>query len=222
MPWHVVTHMRTADTFASLALEEVRIVLAPHEASRVLVYRVISRHIAKIWHSQEARHIGIVHKQLVAKAVYLEGIDVAILRMVVDSIFLECRLHLVGQIRAALCCRRVIVHLGEDVGSLAQTTHRHEVGRHEEEICRGIVGRTEIAGNEAARFHGRSPSVAADSVELTLCDALEMIGSASVFLLLLHEHTQYVVDSLFPYIAKDGSVASLLPIGVGQAYGIAE
>ena len=45
-PRHVVANVRTADALASLAAEEVGVVVAPDEAARVLIYGVVHVHIA--------------------------------------------------------------------------------------------------------------------------------------------------------------------------------
>ena len=67
--------MRATDAFASLAVEEVGVVRAPDEATCVLVDGVVDCDIAEIGHGQQTGHVGIVHKQMVAEAIDLVGIE---------------------------------------------------------------------------------------------------------------------------------------------------
>ena len=80
--------MRTSDTFPGTAFEEVRIVFAPYKLAGILINRISHFDVAQIRQSDEARHVGIVHQQLIAEAVYLESINLTVFRMVADSIFL--------------------------------------------------------------------------------------------------------------------------------------
>ena len=135
--------MRTADSLAGLAFEEIRIVLAPDEPAGVLVDRIVNVNISEIGHRQKARHVGIVHHQLVAETVHLKGEDLAVLRVVHDGIFIESFLHFGGEVEAFLREFLVVVDLGEDLGGLAQRGDSEEVGRNQEFEHRGVVGRTE-------------------------------------------------------------------------------
>ena len=186
-PGHVVAHVWAADTFAGLTPEEVGIVLAPYKAARVLVDGVVDVYIAQIGHGQQAGHIGIVHEQLVAEAVYLKGIDLAVLGMVVYGVFLQGFLHLVGQIGALLGQVCTLVDGGQYLGSLVECGHGHEVGRDEEEESSGIVGWTEDRGYQSHGFDRCSPAGIADSVELAVGDAQKLVRTGAIFALLLAE-----------------------------------
>ena len=142
-PNHVVSHVRTTDAFACCTLEEVRIAVAPYKSASVLIDRVVDVHIAQVGHGEEAWHIGIVHKEMIAESVYLERIDGTELRMVVSGIFLQGCLYFVGQVQALLSRVAVLVYGIENLGCLAEGSHRKEVRWHEELKGSGIVRRAE-------------------------------------------------------------------------------
>lgn len=96
-PDHVVTDMRSPDTFARRTPEEVGIRLAPNETTRISVDRVLHVHIAQVGHRKQARNVRVVHQKAVPVAVHLEGVDPAEVRVVVRGVFLKGRLHLVGK-----------------------------------------------------------------------------------------------------------------------------
>ena len=146
-PRHVVTDVWTTDTFASLATEEARIVLTPNETAGVLVDRVVHRNITHIAHTQERRYVGIVHQELVAETIYLVSIDLAILRMVVDSILLQSSMYLIGKTAAILrnlqgciflCCI-LLCHVLQYLCSLVHGRNCHEVGWNQEWKDGGII-----------------------------------------------------------------------------------
>ena len=118
-PHHVVSDVRAAYTLAGLPLEEVGVVFAPHESAGVLVDGVVHVDIAEVGHGQQAGYIGIVHEQLVAEAVDLEGVDLAIFRVVVHGILLQSGLHLLGQCGALLSQGFVVIDRAQNFGSLS-------------------------------------------------------------------------------------------------------
>ena len=112
--------MRSANTFACLALEEVRIVLAPHELTGILINRIIHIHIAQIRHRKQTRHIGIVHQEVIAETVYLECINLTVFRVIVYRIFLQCCLYFLCQVFTFLSQSSLLIHLLKDFSSFAQ------------------------------------------------------------------------------------------------------
>ena len=229
-PRHVVAYVGSAYALARLATEEAGIVVAPHEASRVLVDGVGGVHIAHVAHAEERRHVGVVHEELVAEAVDLIGVDLAILGVVVDGVGLQRRLHLGRQVAALPCARAQGVGLGavgllgamaQDLGGLVHGRHRHEVGRHEERQDGGVVGRPEHGGDEAHGLHGRPIAIPPHGVEGAVGHACEMVSLACGLALLLVEGGEDVADGVEPVVGKHGVVARDLPIVVGQTDGIA-
>ena len=215
--------MGTSDALTGLPAEEVGIGIAEHEAAGVLIDGVTGIDIAQIGHRQERGHVGIVHQVMIAESVALVGIDLAVLGMIVDGVLPESRLHLVGQGPAVGGQLRVVVHLGQDVGSLAQGGDSKEVGRHEEEEHRGIVAGTEGRGDESTGAHRVTVAVMAHGVILYGCGALEAIGSVSVLTLLLAEGLQHGLDGIDPQVGlEDGVVARHEPVLISQADGIAK
>ena len=142
--------------------------------------------------------------------------------MVDYGVLFQCRTHLVGKRRAVVGKRRVGVHLTQNLSRLAQRANRHEVGRHEEEERRGVVGRAEDRSDESAGLHGVAPAVVADRVELVLRLALEAVRAETLLALLFAEYAQDVAHRLQPLVAEHRSVARHLPVVVGEAYRVAE
>ena len=52
-PYHVEAHMGTAYTFACHSAEEIGIIVTENKASRITIYGVLGRYIAKICHSKK-------------------------------------------------------------------------------------------------------------------------------------------------------------------------
>ena len=89
--------MRAANAFAGLTLEEIGVGAAPDKTAGVLVNGIRCHGRNQIAQREEGGRIGIVHHVGVAKAVHLEGIDVAKFRVLHHGILLQGRLHLIGQ-----------------------------------------------------------------------------------------------------------------------------
>ena len=222
-PSVAVADVRTADALASLATEEVGIVLAPHEAARVQIDGVVHRHVAEVAHRQERRHVGIVHQQLVAEAIDLESVNRTVFRMLVHGILFQCRFHLIGQCRAFRCEVDALIHFREDFSRFAQARNRHKIGRNEEEEGRGIVARTEHRRDESDGLHGIAPTVVLGGVGSAFGATLETIRTQiSVLALLFAEGCQDVVDGFNPEFVENRGVARHEPILIGQSQRIAE
>ena len=112
--------MRSADTFACLAFEEVRIVFAPHEFTGILIDRIVYIYITQIRHGKQARYIGIIHQEVISEAVYLKSIDFTIFRVVVYRIFLQCCLYFLCQVFAFLSQSSLLIYLIKYFGCFAQ------------------------------------------------------------------------------------------------------
>src|SRR3712207_4824877 len=87
-PRHVESHVGAAYSLARLAAEEVRVVLAPHETAGVLIDGGVDVDVAKVSHGQQAGHVGVVHDELIAEAIYLKGVYGAIFGVMVHGVFL--------------------------------------------------------------------------------------------------------------------------------------
>ena len=88
--------MRSADTLAGFAAEEIGIAVAPHKTAGILINGVIDIYISQIGHGKQAGHIGIVHQQMIAETINLESINGTEFRMVVGCIAFQSHLHLIG------------------------------------------------------------------------------------------------------------------------------
>ena len=141
--------------------------------------------------------------------------------MVVDGIFAQGGLDLVGQGPAFRGLGGLPVDFLQDLGGLAQGSDCEEVGGHEELEDRGVVGGTEGGGDQAHRLDRVAQAVAGLGVELAVGHAREAVGAVSFLALLLLEHAQDVVHRGGPGRVEDAGVARLLPVGVGEADGIA-
>ena len=183
----VVADVRTADSLAGLAFEEIRIVLAPDEPAGVLVDRIVDVNVTEVGHRQKARHVGVIHHQLVAETVHLEGEDLAVFRVVHYGIFIKGFLHFGGEVEAFLRKFLVVVDLGEDLGCLAQRGDCEEVGRNQKLKHRGVVGWTESRCDKAYRLDRVAAAVVGLGVELAVCLSGEPVRTRAILALLLLE-----------------------------------
>ena len=119
--------MRASDAFACGSAMEIRIGFAPDELSGILIYRIVCRNISEVAHRKKRRHVGVVHEELTAEAVHLIGIDLSIFRVLIYCMLLKCLLDLRREVKALFGEFAVIVYLAEDLGSLAERGHGHEV-----------------------------------------------------------------------------------------------
>ena len=117
-PDHLHADMGSSDTLSGSSAPEIGIFRAPHEPPGVFVNRVRALHVAQIGHGQERGHIGVVHKLRAAETIDLEGVDFSELRMLHDSVLLQCPGHLVGQRRALGGKLPLAVHRRQDLGGL--------------------------------------------------------------------------------------------------------
>ena len=212
----VVADVWTTDSLAGLAFEEIRVVLAPDEPAGVLVDRIVDVNVTEIGHRKKARHIGVVHHQLVAETIHLEGEDLAVLRVVHDGIFIKGFFHFGGEVEAFLRKFLVVVDLGEDLGCLAQRGDCEEVGRNQKLKHRGVVGRTESRCDKAYRLHRVASSVVGLGVELAVCLSGEPVRSRAILALLLLESLEGGLDGIQPSLSEDGIVTGHLPVLVGE------
>ena len=60
-PYHIITNVRTSDTFTGFTFKKVRVAATPHKAACILIDRIVYVHITQIRHSKKAGYIGIVH-----------------------------------------------------------------------------------------------------------------------------------------------------------------
>ena len=221
-PSHVVAYMRATNAFAVLAFEEVRIVLAPHKAAGVLVDGVVDVDITEVRHSEQRRNVGIVHEEMVAEAVNLVSVDLAILGVVDNSIFLQSGRHLVGEGCTLGCCGGVVVYLGQDLSGLTQRRDSHEVGWHKEQERGSIVRGTEHRGDKTYGIHRVAIARVADGVELTVGLAKEGVRTLVLLALLFVEGFENLLHSLLPFGTKHRGVARYLPVVEGETDGIAQ
>lgn len=212
----VVADVRTADSLAGLAFEEIRIVLAPDEPAGVLVDRIVDVNVTEVGHRQKARHVGVIHHQLVAETVHLEGEDLAVFRVVHYGIFIKGFLHFGGEVEAFLRKFLVVVDLGEDLGCLAQRGDCEEVGRNQKLKHRGVVGWTESRCDKAYRLHRVAASVVGLGVELAVGLSGEPVRSRAILALLLLESLEGGLDGIQPSLSEDGIVAGHFPVLVGE------
>ena len=124
--------MRSANSFAGFAFEKIGIVVAPHEAAGVLIDGVVEADISEIGHGQQAGHVGVVHKELVAETIHFVGVYLTVFGVVVDGVFHQGIVYLISQVVALLGEGRLMIDGSEHVGHLLQCGHGHEIGRHEE------------------------------------------------------------------------------------------
>ena len=213
--------MGAADAFGRFPAEEPGIVFAPDEAAGVLIDRILRIDVAQIRHGQQTGHVGVVHHQFVAEAVDFKSIDRPVLGMFHRRIFVQGFLHLVGQGAAFAGQGFLAIDGFEDLGRLAQRSHREEVGGDQEEEGRGIVGRPEGRGDEPHRTDGVAPSVPGLGVGRDVRIALELVGSAPFLALLLPERGEYLAHGFEPSVAEDRGIARGFPIMIGQPDGIA-
>ena len=229
-PRHVVTDVWTTDTFASLATEEARIVLTPNETAGVLVDRIVHRNITHISHTQKRRNVGVVHQELVAETIYLVSIDLAILRMVVDSILLQSSMYLIGKTAAILrnlqgcifLCSILLCHVLQNLCCLVHGRNCHEVGWNQEWKDGGIIRRTEHRCNQSYWFYRSTEAVPTDGIEGTVRNTGKVISLGCHLALLLVEGLQDILDSLHPYFAENRVIACYLPVLVSQTDRVAE
>ena len=158
----------------------------------------------------------------VAVSVHLEGVDLAEFGMVVGGVFLQGRLHLVGQRPALGGHLRPAVHLRENLGGLAQRRHGEEIRRHEEQEGRRIVRRTEHRSDQPHGIHRIAVADVAHRVELAVRDAQEGIGSHALLALLLAERPEDILHGREPVFVENRRVASPFPVFIGQADRITE
>ena len=142
--------------------------------------------------------------------------------MLARGILLQRLLHFVGQVGALAGQVGVLVHFGQNLGSLPQGGHGKEVGRDEERQCRSVVRRTEDGNNQPQGVGGCAPAVVDGSVRSALGLALEAIRAFVLLALLLLEGAQDVFDGLQPVFVEDAGVARHFPIVVSQTQGIAQ
>lgn len=184
-PHHVIADMRSADTLAGFAAEEIGIAVAPHKTAGILINGVIDIYISQIGHGKQAGYIGIVHQQMIAETINLESIDGTEFRMVVGCIAFQSHLHLIGQGTAVGSQGSLLVHCFQNLGSLAQRSDGKEVGRHKELKRCGIVRRAEAGHDESHRTDRSTQTVIVQRIERTLRLALEFVGTDTLFALLL-------------------------------------
>ena len=222
-PHHVIAHVGPADALAGLSAEEVGVVVAEHEAPRVLVDGVVDADVAQVGHGQQRRHVGVVHEVVVAEAVYLEGVDGAVLRVLVHGVLAERLLHLVGQRAAVARQLCVAVHACQYVCGLAQRRYGEEVRGHQIEEDGGVVAGAEGRADESAGLGGVAVSAVAHGVVLCRRGALEAVGPVAVLALLLAEGLQDGLHGVEPQLTlEDAVVARHQPVLVGQPQGVAE
>ena len=186
--------MRSAYSFSGFSPIEIRVVLTPDHLARVAVDGVFLHGGVQVGHGKKGRDVGIVHKELAAKAVYLEGIDRAKDGMLYNGLFPEGLLHFSGEGQAFIGQILLAVHGGEDLGGFAEGRDGHEVGGDEEFEGGGVVGGTEGRCDEAAGAHGVSASYHALGVQLAVGDAKERVGAVAAVALLFAEDRKDAAD----------------------------
>lgn len=142
--------MWPADPVERRARQVVRVpVLGEDHLARVLVDAVVPVHEAQQREGQQRRDVGVVHEDLRAVAVDLEGEDVAV-PAVVDDAVLQ---HGLAEVRAPLAQRRDEVLPAarglDDVRRARQLHGHHGVGGDEEAQDGGVVAGPEGAADEA-------------------------------------------------------------------------
>ena len=139
----VETDMRTADALAGLSLEEVRVGRAQHQATGILVNRVVHVHTTQERQSQQARYVSVVHENTAAVTIHLEGVYLTEFRMLHDSVFLHGLLYLTRQRLATVGQVRVISYDTKNLSHLAKRGDSEQVRWYQEAEQRSVVGRTE-------------------------------------------------------------------------------
>ena len=209
--------MGSSDALSGSSAPEIGIFRAPDEPAGVFVNRVRALHVAQIGHGQERRHIGVVHKLRAAETVDLEGVDFSELRMLHDSVLLQCPGHLVGQRRALGGKLPLAVHRRQDLGGLAQRRDGHEVRRHEESEGRGVVRGAERRDDQPHGFHGVAAPHMAAGVQLTVRRAQEGVIARTLLHLLFAQRLHDVAHRRGPLPVEDRRVARGLPVVVRKA-----
>ena len=151
--------MGATDAFACLAPEEVGVVVAPHQAARVQIERIVGLAVTQVGGGEQARHIGIVHAEGIAVAIHLEGIDASAFGMVHYAVTLNGGIHLIGQRTALLGKVPTATYGALYFGQLAKRHHGKHIGRYQEAILRGIVGGTEGREDQSYGLDGCSPTL---------------------------------------------------------------
>lgn len=96
-PYVAESDVRPAYSCTCLALEEIRVVGAEHEAACVLVDGIVQRHVTDIGEGEQGWYVGIVHEQCVAISVHFVGVYLSVARMGYDGMLPQCCLYLCGQ-----------------------------------------------------------------------------------------------------------------------------
>ena len=215
--------MGAADARAGAALEEVGIIRAPHEATRVEVDGVVLLDGADVGKGEQRGDVCVVDEESISKAVHFECIHAAVLGMVEDGVLGERGVHLVGERGAGRSALFIPVHRTQYLGGLAKHVHREEVGWHEERIGGGVVGRPERARDQTARLRRPAVSAVRQRVGGVERATAEAIGRARAALALLLAHDgENAVERGEPALVEYRGVAASLPVAVREAQGVAE
>lgn len=130
---------------------------------------------------------------------------------------------LIGERRAVVRERDVVVDGPQDGSGLAELLDGEEIRRHEEEESRRVVRRTEGRDDEAAGLGGMAPAVVREGVELAVGVAAERIFAEAVPALLVTERRDDERDGLFPVAGlEDALVFRRRVVAVREAEDIAE
>ena len=212
--------MRSADTLTGFAAEEIRIAVAPHKTAGILINRVIDVYISQIGHGKQARHIGIVHQQMITETINLESINGTKFRMIVGCIAFQSHFHLIGQGTAIGSQSSLLVHCFQNLGSLTQGSDSKEVGRHKELKRCGIVRRAEAGHDKSHRTDRSTQTIIVQRIERTLRLALKFVGTGTLFALLLTKSSINIADGFQPFSTENRSVTRHLPVVISQPQGI--
>ena len=132
-----------ADALAGLSLEEVRVGRAQHQATGILVNRVVHVHTTQERQSQQARYVSVVHENTAAVTIHLEGVYLTEFRMLHDGVFLHGLLYLTRQRLATAGQVRVISYDTKNLSHLTKRGDSEQVRWYQEAEQRSVVGRTE-------------------------------------------------------------------------------
>src|SRR5262245_38016191 len=74
-PDHIQAHVWSTNPFGCLSPKEVGVILTEHKGAGVPVNLRIRRTATQIWQRQQTGNIGVIHEELIAKTVYLVGVN---------------------------------------------------------------------------------------------------------------------------------------------------
>ena len=213
--------VRAADTLGRGALVIIRVFFAQNKGAGVFINFVVGAAVAEVRDGHEARDVGVIHEDVVAKAVGLIGVHFAELRVLDDAVFFDAGADLGRELFGTGSDFLVLIDLTHDLRGVAEGYDGEHVGRDEIAVNAGVVAGTEAGPGHARDGDRRAVAVVRESIGGRAVGAAEIVRGLAV-ILLDSEKVEDAQGALFVLVVELARAAGLFPEKVRELHRVAE